>query len=368
MTDYITGIKKTGYILEHEITQILKKNSWSIISNKFYEDDLAFTVREMDILAYKASSVDDISIYTALVISCKKNEDNAWALISRDINLGDPNSNWYPLHACTNDTATREVLNSENVNKEYYKFIFNESGVSIMQPPEVDVFAFQELNKSTGKPQNDKNIFSSLTTLMKAQSYEIDAIEDRKRNNKCIYQFNLISVIDSDLIRLHLIDDNIIETQLETEQLVARYIIKKKQQFFRIRFIKADSFSKYVESYNELHASNIVFFQNQRNLFYTDLIKDLSKVNLFLKEFTNGIVYNLIRASGYKLNRESIERNILVIWEEHKHYLRIFVTPDEIINQALNQDEEVLLKTKEYLFKIYRFTGDFKYEVDNCPF
>ena len=62
-------------------------------------------------------------------------------------------------------------MNEEKSNISYYNFIADEKKILVMQPPEVDVFAFQELNKKTGNPQNDKNIFSSLTTLMKAQSY-----------------------------------------------------------------------------------------------------------------------------------------------------------------------------------------------------
>lgn len=367
MTDYISGIKKTGFVLEHKITQVLKINGWSIINNKFYEDDLADTVREMDILAYKVSKIDDINIYTVLLLSCKKNEENAWALISRDIDLKDPNSNWWPLHIWTNDTPTKHELNSENINKEYYNFIFEDKGISIMQPPDVDVFAFQELNKTNGKPQNDKNIFVSLTTLMKAQSYEMGALEFRK-NYKCIYHFNLISVIDSELIRIHFIDDKIDQFNIETELIVARYIIKKKEQFFRIRFIKADSFGEYIESFNQLHDSNIDFFGMLRNSFYHDVIKDYSKVNLLSKEFMNEIAKDIIAASGYELNNEIVKNNFFVNWEEAKQYLRIFVTEDEVLCEKLNLNEKLTSSTKYALLNIFHFSGEFIYETDPVPF
>jgi hypothetical protein len=367
MPDYISGIKKTGFILEHKITQVLKINGWSIINNKFYEDDLADTVREMDILAYKVSQIDDINLYTTLLFSCKKNEENAWALISRDIDLKDPNSNWWPLHIWTNDIPTNHELNSENINKEYYNFIFEDKGVTIMQPPEVDVFAFQELNKTNGKPQNDKNIFASLTTLMKAQSYEMGALGFRK-NDKCIYHFNLISVIDSDLIRIHLIDDKIDQLNIETELLVARYIIKKKEQFFRIRFIKADSFAKYIESFNQLHDSNIDFFKILRNSFYNDAIKSYIKVNLLSNEFKNEIAKDIVIASGYELNNEIVKNSLFINWEEAKQYLRIFVTEDEVLCEKLRLNEKLISRTKDALLKIFHFSGKFNYETDPLPF
>lgn len=368
MSEYINGISKTGFILEYSISQILRKNGWAIISNKYYEDDLSETVREMDILAYKATTVSDISIYTTLIVSCKKSEDNVWGLIARDINLTDPNSNWFPLHSITNDPAIRFVLDSKNINKEYYHFMSDERKVSIMEPLEVDVFAFQELNKKTGTPQNDKNIFNSITTLMKAQSYEMGVLDARTKINQRVYQFNLISIIDSQLIRLHLKDVEISEKELETEQIVTRYIIKKKEQFFRIRFFNADTFSTYIESYNTLHQSNIEFFTNQRNLFYKNIVKDQERIKYVLKDFTDGIIFQLIRASDSKLSKDKISREILIVWEEYGKYLRIFVTDDEDICKLLNEDKTLMAQTKLYLSKVFRFDGDFKYDTDNLPF
>ena len=33
-------IRKTGFVLENRVAQTLKKEGWSIMSNKYYEDDL----------------------------------------------------------------------------------------------------------------------------------------------------------------------------------------------------------------------------------------------------------------------------------------------------------------------------------------
>lgn len=161
MADYITGIKKTGFILENSIIEQLKTFDWTIINNRFYEDDLSDTVREMDILAYKTSTVDEIEVYTVLLISCKKNEENAWILLSRNIDLEDINSNWWPLHIWSNDIGIQEYLKNKDSGKSYYNFTSKEKGITVMDDPKFDVFAFQELSKKNGNPQNDKNIFSS---------------------------------------------------------------------------------------------------------------------------------------------------------------------------------------------------------------
>lgn len=367
MTDYINNIKKTGFILENKIVEELKRNDWHIISNKFYEDDLVDTVREMDILAYKVSKVDDVDIFTTLLISCKKSEENAWILLSRNIDLNELNSNWWPLHIWTNDVALNEYIKEAKVNKSYYKFIYETKKIEIMQPPKFDVFAFQEMSIQNGKPQNDKNIFSSITTLMKAQSYEMGLLEGRKKN-KSLYQFNLISVIDSELIRLNIEGDDIKDELIDTEQLVTRYIIRKKEQFFRIRFIKASVFKNYINSYNKLHVANIQLFKKQRAHFLKDSIKDHTKVDLLKSEFANLISDEIYRASNYHLNKDEIIKNILIVWESYKSKVRIFVSEDSEICTNLNSDSQLQKKTKECLNSVFRYDGEFEFETDPVPF
>lgn len=367
MSKFIDGIKKTGFILENSIVQQLKQNNWNIISNKYYEDDVLESVREIDVLAYKVFKVDDLFIYTTLIISCKKNDNNAWALVSRDIDLNEPNSNWWPLHIWSNDYATKQVLLRENANKDYYKYMFEENGIIVMGPPSVDIFAFQELNKETGRPQNDKNIFSSITTLMKAQSYEMGALNTRKRN-KCIYQFNLISIIDSNLIRLHVDGDEINEEDIDSEQMVARYIIKKQEQFFRIRFLKADSFEEYIKSYNQLHSSNVKLVKRERDSWLDNSIKDHKKVSLLTNEFIESILESIIDASRYYLNKQFVKESLFLYWESNKNFLRIFVTEDEKICGYLKSDKTLQEKTKSVLKELFKFEGSFEYSTDSLPF
>ncbi len=89
---YAEGIRKTGFVLEYKVANTLRKAGWTVISNKYYEDDFEGSVREIDLVAYKASKIQQIDVYTTLLISCKKSDSDIWALLSRDINLKDPNS------------------------------------------------------------------------------------------------------------------------------------------------------------------------------------------------------------------------------------------------------------------------------------
>jgi hypothetical protein len=80
-------ILKTGFPLEDRIAEILKAAKWSVISNRYYVDDTEKAVREIDLVAYQITNVQHVDVYTTLIISCKKSESNAWALLARGINL-----------------------------------------------------------------------------------------------------------------------------------------------------------------------------------------------------------------------------------------------------------------------------------------
>ena len=63
---YIEAIKKTGFVLENQIAQQMKANGWTVISNKYYEDDHSGTVREVDLLAYKVRLTPSFNVFTGL--------------------------------------------------------------------------------------------------------------------------------------------------------------------------------------------------------------------------------------------------------------------------------------------------------------
>ncbi|MBX9896091.1 MAG: hypothetical protein K2Y09_13110 [Nitrosomonas sp.] len=69
---YAKEIHKTGFVLEYKVSDLLRQAGWTVISNKYYEDDFEGSVREIDLLAYKVRKVQQVDVYTTLLISCKK--------------------------------------------------------------------------------------------------------------------------------------------------------------------------------------------------------------------------------------------------------------------------------------------------------
>lgn len=115
------GIKKTGFTLEFEISEILESSGWNVINNKYYVDDLQNTVREIDLIAYKVTKVQHIQVYTTLIISCKKNEKDCWALLSKTRKGKEKNVNWLPVHFWSNDVVLKHMLNEPGWKQKFLK-------------------------------------------------------------------------------------------------------------------------------------------------------------------------------------------------------------------------------------------------------
>jgi hypothetical protein len=80
-----TAISKTGFLLEKSVSDILENDGWTVINNRYYIDSITNSPRELDILAYKARSHQDIYHYFTLLINCKKSEGRDWVFLTKPI-------------------------------------------------------------------------------------------------------------------------------------------------------------------------------------------------------------------------------------------------------------------------------------------
>lgn len=365
--DYANEIRKTGFVLENQVADAFKMGGWNIISNKYYEDDFEGSVREIDLLVYKATKIQHVHIYTSLLISCKKSDTNIWALLAREIDAKPPNSDWWPLHAWSNDKAISYKLAQPHTPKDYHQELKGNGLKAILGAPEFEVFAFQEMNKNTGAPQNDKNIYNSITSLMKAQSYELGALPQRKKST-CCYQFNLISIIDSELFRLLFINGDIQQEEIDTELYISRYIIKRKETFSRIRFVAASALKILSDEYTKLHEENCKWFDSSIDSFYRGILEDFERTDLLLPEFIKEVQWAIYGAAS-KLGAEKVSRDRIALGWDQKHKLPIVSFPeiDPYIDD-LNKNEILREKIGKSFKKIYRYDGNFDFDEDPIPF
>jgi hypothetical protein len=362
-------IKKTGFVLEHTLVSLLKKSNWHVINNKYYVDDYEENIREIDILAYKISKIQNISIYTTLLISCKKSESNDWALLSRDIDLKAPNNDWWPLHAWSNDKAINYKLNLKGGAKGYHEDLIERGLKHVLDLPKVEVFAFQEMDKKTGSPQNDKPIFGSITSLMKAQAYEVNSLPSRKKD-AAIYQFNLLTVVDTELVRIHFEKNEKIKAHTtDSEHYIARYIIHKEDTFARIRFIKSNKFQSYLADYDKLHKENCDWFIKTNNNFYLDILKNSDKVSILHEDFRAKLLW-LYRIFADKNNSDEFS-DLSIEWLKDSN--KPAIVSNSMTAEVIEKFETlsyVKKLTLEALKTVYRYEGDFIFNLpeDSIPF
>ncbi len=366
---YIEGILKTGFVLENKIAQALKKQGWSVISNKYYEDDFEDKIREIDLIAYKVGKVQNFDVYTCLIVSCKKSESNIWALLCRDLNIKDPNQDIQPLHTWSNQVAIQHQIADPSKAKEYYKDMIRLGVSEVLDDPKVDIFAFQEMNAQSGAPQNQTAIFNSIISLIKAQSYEMSALPERKKAPS-VYQFNLLSVVDANIVRLEFKGNKVTAENTDSEHHVSRYILQGKQSFSKVRFINASIFDTALVAYDKLHKANLIWYGNTCDSFYEGIEKDSSKLKLFVSDFRNEVRWKL-KSRIYKLLKKAVSlEEFSLFWSNDKNSLVVYFETNEDdaeIALELNGDTEAEKVVATALMEIYRYNGPFYFETD-IPF
>lgn len=366
LSKFESQIAKTGFVLEHNILKKLKSNGWTIISNKYYIDDAEESIREIDLIAYKVKPIGSIQLYTTLVISCKKSESNCWSFLSRNINKKDPNKNFMPLHVWSNNKPSSYQMERSDFPKKYYDAAIK-AGIKSVLKPEFDVFAFQEMDKQSGAPKNDKAIFSSITSVMKAQSYELNALPKRKKEH-CIFQFSLLNVIDADLIKIDFEHATPKASSIDEITYISNYIINKKEDSSRIHFVAAESFEKILQDYNNLHSFNHEFLTGQYADFFRDAIKISQKRKVLEDDFFETIKLK-IQLEWFRNFKKFPEiKTCSLLWGKAENEIFISITTsdnDHSIDELSNMPKIKTIFAKA-LVDVYKYSGNFK--INDTPF
>lgn len=258
-------------------------------------------------------------------------------------------------------------LSETEVSRQYHEEVRKLGVTEAFAQPEIEVFAFQEMNKSSGACQNDKSIFAAITSLMKAQAYELGVLPLRKKTPS-IYQFNLISVVDAELARLLFSGKEIQCTEIDTEHYLARYIVKKKETFSRIRFIRANAFANSLKDYGRLHKANSKVFSQYCDSFYDSILKDDRRNSVLVDEFKATVKWTLQWriAAELKINVKIDE--CWFSWCEEANHVKVEFNLDDSIVRFLNQDSKSKKCVKKALNSTFRYDGEFVFEVNDVPF
>jgi hypothetical protein len=366
---YSKGVHRTGFVLEFGVGEVLRRQGWVIIGNRYYLDDVQAAVREIDIVAYKVDKVRDFLLYTTLMISCKRSADRIWALLSKDINTRDPNRDWHPLHTWTNCAECDEMLSGDAARRSYVDAVQRSDASACMRVPDSHLFAFQEMQADTGKPENDSAIFGSVTSLLKALAYEKSMLPGRAADRR-LYQFNLLSVVDAPgLVRLHFQHDDVLPRTTSDEIYLADYIVNRERFSARVHFVAAGSLEPTLRAYAALHETNRQYFGAQYDEFYETVLTTTARrqavLPLFRTLLSRRIIAWLPDGEEEQFSAESLD----AFWDGSEKLVKITCNLPPNVLPSLNSDDFIMRGAKAVLERAFHYTGPFTFaEEEEVPF
>lgn len=365
------AVRKTGFVLEREVSDLFETFNWSVINNRYYIDAVTNAPREIDLLAYKTFSYEDIRHYFVTIVSCKKSESNDWVFLTKPSKEYDPNLVAIPQLFWTNSEILKVTDTISTIEKSISQKSVVDNEFKDIFGLDNNVYAFQEVSIVSGKPQNDKPIYSSIDSLLMASSYELKSIKDKKKEN-LIYHFNLLTVFDGDMYEALITKDEPVITKIDHSKYVNRFIIDNIESFCRLHFCKKEKLPEMLYELGKLYEYEQVkiierideyktlFLDNDiyRNTFRKEILGSLSPIfTMILQDYTPSEIT--------KIEDLWLEKNKLA------NELNIEINASEDVIRIFNSYSYLIQKTKELLKTYCRYIGDFKYKqmvFEDTPF
>lgn len=363
--DQIPGaLEKTGFILEHAVGEEFRKAGWSTIGGRYYADDVDGTARELDLVAYRANVSADIEVVTAVLVSCKKDEETTWCFLTKDRPKHDPNFDWDPVHEWTDVQPLQTYLVSHPWKSGYIKAISKVYDKNLA--PGQDTFAFQQVSNQKPGPRNDKAIFSSIVSLMKALDHEKESLSTRMKGRKRVYLFSLLSVVDAPLVEVSYATKAPVANEIDRLTHLARYMVRKRDLSALIHFVRSDALAPFIKVLSDLSDESTKHMILLAASAYTAIRTDASVQKYFAKRLAPRLKVHIAHALR-KGNRPSQDLSSLDLGFE-KETLMIHLDVYEDAELAfLNADEELRAATAATLKEIARYEGPFAFDWD-IPF
>ncbi len=363
-------ISRTGFVLEHNVASAFEHEKWTVIHNRYYLDDVTSIQREMDMIAYKTNILaDKTRLVTAVIISCKKNVEFDWVFLTRKAPGMGLNINMLPITFASNMDAFKTELSYIDWNRDAFIEKFdNTSLLDKLYNYNRTVFAYQEIRKTNNAPSNDSKIYDSISSLLKAQAYEVNALNNgRNQDEKFVYNINLLSVADLDFHELHYEKESVSESKINRINYLNRFLINENEQHSKIDFVRFDSLDEAIHDYNSLHMWNLNFYKIQMESFYKNAYSDSKRRNVILKDNGDYFLINLnVICSYLELPFGDFEK---IDFHDNGDEIIINVSDDVNAIAMLNSTEVILNDTSNWLKEAIRYEGKFKFgEDDGLPF
>lgn len=343
------AINKTGFSTEYNVQKLLEKHGWNVISNRYYIDDQKKIEREIDLLASKNG--------VRLVISCKKSETDFWTFMTSQ-----NNGVVVPVEYKTKDKIVRYFLNNEEdvfraVASKYSGF------TSVMTLPEM-VRAFQQIVISTYKPNNDKHIYDSIITTIKAAEYE----ENHSKEDALYF---MLSVFEGEMVKNDF--DTGVSSVIDDIKYVNRHYIGSDDRYYCVRFIKLGVLDTILDEYDKVAEELPHILDELRNEFEKDVFKQPGRWKYFWSELEHKFFESLYEhyeltdsfLSSFSTNSTDIRPYQAKSGKLHLAFdLSLFEGPASCA-QDINKDEFCRNLMAKLLKEYYGYEG--KFVIENDP-
>ena len=360
------GLAKTGFLLEHEVTQAFRKYGWSVINNRFYIDDVDGKARELDMVVYRVSPGKEIDVVTTLLISCKKNEQMAFAFMSRERLKAEPNFDWQPVHYWTAQEPLCTYLGAAEWKDDY--ITSDEELQSQIFDIQRDAFATQLLSLSNASPQNDRLIFESVSGLMKALDHEILVLPSRMKGKR-IYIFNLITIVDAVMVDAQFSGKKIRPIEIEDFKYFSRYMVRKRELAARIHFVTKSQLEELITTYSQLAIHDRDFFDSLVDKSYSAITNNESIQAYFAKRLSPRLIWR-INSALKKAKFATFEGDIELGYSNQKREEELIIgipTFDENAINHLNANDALKKSVAKILRENARYGGSFRFDM-SVPF
>lgn len=372
---WLTAFDRTGFALEYQTQQILREHGWNVINSRYYIDDKTGAEREIDIVAYKKRAERDVDCYTYLMVSCKKAYKSSWVFLTSDNGNSGEDFDPCPLGLAASAPEISGLIANEKplvtgvlLEREPYRKIFDSPH---------KVLSSQQFNRESHKPEDDKRIFDSIITTIKAAAYEKKyALAHRRSGRHIFLDFHLLSVFEGGLKENYRSGPvNQIEDILEIKY-INRHLIDSTDRFYRVHFIDSNSFARIISQYDEAAEALPSCYAALCGEFYRDIFSAAKKDRLapFWVEFKSKLLgemfeerycepdrdyYNNAWLTTYRMDRPN--NTLILYWD-----LSLFSHPEQAIEE-LNGINPLLEKTAQKLESCFHYTGPFKFVLDPNP-
>lgn len=357
------ALAKTGFILEHLVAEEFKKAGWSTIGGRYYADDVDGRARELDLVAYRSHKSGELEVVTAVLVSCKKDEETTWTFLTKEKPRHDPNFDWDPVHFWTDSQPLQAYLASESWKGTYIEALGKLYDDSFRASK--DIFAFQQVASLKVAPKNDKAIFNSIVSLMKALDHEIEAVPARAKGKNRLYIFSLLSVVDAPMVDVSYAGEMPIATEVDKLTHLARYMVRKRDLSALVHFVRCDRLPQFVDALSKFAKANKKHLESLICASY-EAIKSSAKVrNYFADKLKHRLSWRIdsaFRKAGHSLTVDEIELG----FDRRGLIILIDILGDDDL-AFLNTNTSLRAETAKLLKEIARYEGDFVFEA-NIPF